>query len=472
MIDQDYLGTEFTGDSGNRYRIVSTIGSGSHGTTVFRAVKDDGVLVAVKVIRNSASEHNAIAWCENGRLIEREWEISQKLRALKHDHLLLIDDHAVVEGAEYHIMLLAESTLKVKVGKLGDVEILAVVQQLARALAELVAASVVHRDIKPSNILFQNGAWKLADFGISKDESRQNTATWTGSGTLDYRAPEVFVDGRENLLSDLYALGCVLYELRTGRPPFADHKDIRRAHEVEIPAPIDDIDPRLDRLIHHLLAKQPAVRPQSPEEVLRLALPVGAGSPLGQRYLRLASRYARAEGQTSLEEARKGRLRRLAAEAVARLENLLNQAVRDLETVPMDVEFIKDEHTSSWLIRLYGHQLSITLVGGGETADDLVCMGVLHVLAEGEQSGRYPTANLVCEEADETLRWSMLRFTPNQLAIDSERIGQQGQWTGLKEKELWTAWARRRDAIKPAVFRQSDLTAEELLETLISEAER
>ena len=135
---------------------------------------------------------------------------------------------------------------------------------------------MIHRDLKPANIwLAEDGSAKLGDFGIAQaiDRSRL-TMPGTMMGTAAYMAPEQ-AQGREvTARSDLYSLGCVLYELLTGRPPFDadDPLTVVSQHIHAQPAPPSEygaaLPEALERLVLRLLAKEPEARPASAEEVL------------------------------------------------------------------------------------------------------------------------------------------------------------------------------------------------------------
>ncbi|HEX8109522.1 MAG TPA: serine/threonine-protein kinase, partial [Kofleriaceae bacterium] len=163
--------------------------------------------------------------------------------------------------------------------------VLSIARQIAGALAAAHAQGIVHRDLKPDNVFLVpdpevpgGERIKLLDFGIAKlaDSSLSNmTSAGTLMGTPTYMAPEqcrgVAIDHRV----DLYALGCVIYELCCGRPPFVGEGtgDVLAAH-IHLPVPpmaalSPDIPPAVERLVQHLLAKAPAERMPSAEELIR-----------------------------------------------------------------------------------------------------------------------------------------------------------------------------------------------------------
>jgi serine/threonine-protein kinase len=138
------------------------------------------------------------------------------------------------------------------------------------ALACSHAAGIVHRDVKPANVLItSSGQAKLGDFGIARSMiDSAATATETGliMGTPQYMSPEQVRGASADARSDLYAVGCMLYESLTGRPPFLGDSafSIGYQHVAELPTPTRDLDPRLrrqtDEIVLRALAKDPVDR--------------------------------------------------------------------------------------------------------------------------------------------------------------------------------------------------------------------
>jgi serine/threonine protein kinase len=143
--------------------------------------------------------------------------------------------------------------------------------QIATVLSHAHAVPVVHRDLKPENVLVtDDGAVKVLDFGIAavlQPDADRLTATGTPMGTSLYMSPEQIRGSQVTPHSDLYALGCVLYELVSGYPVFGGDTDIDRwnRHLDAAPVPLrevrEDVPAELDRLVLDLLAKAPTQRP-------------------------------------------------------------------------------------------------------------------------------------------------------------------------------------------------------------------
>ncbi len=197
-----------------------------------------------------------------------------------------------VEGETLRELLLRRGTLPLA-------EALRLLRELASALAHAHAAGIVHRDLKPENILLSHGVAMVADFGVAKaldDASedalrsgRRLTTVSMALGTPAYMAPEQVRSARTvDHRADLYAFGCVAYELLTGAPPFAgrSHRATLAAQLEERPAPIaaqrPDLPPAFADLVMRCLAKAPPERPASAAELVRMldaaVAPGGSGT--------------------------------------------------------------------------------------------------------------------------------------------------------------------------------------------------
>jgi serine/threonine-protein kinase len=172
-------------------------------------------------------------------------------------------------------------------GSLGLDETVELAAQLGRGLDALHAHGIVHRDVKPSNVLLAgDGTAALADFGLARTaDSTRLTEEGQPVGTLHYLAPEL-IEGREAThASDLYALGCVLYECLVGAPPFAGRgvAEIGFAHLVESPADPHELRPELPRdvgaAVLSALAKSPSDRPTTATALARLLHVARTSSP-------------------------------------------------------------------------------------------------------------------------------------------------------------------------------------------------
>src|SRR5262249_35760883 len=156
---------------------------------------------------------------------------AQVLKKLNHPHILPIITAGVQENVAYIVTEYASGgslrdRIKQQAGQpLPLAEVLSVLTQIGQALSYAHQQHVVHRDLKPANILFNaQGEALLADFGIATVLTTTETQQVDRVGTPAYMAPEQF-EGMVSTKSDQYALGCVAYELLTGRKPFDSQTD-------------------------------------------------------------------------------------------------------------------------------------------------------------------------------------------------------------------------------------------------------
>ena len=235
---------------------------------------------------------------------------------LVHPHILSLFDSGEADGILYYVMPHVEGeSLRARLARehhLPIAEAARIVHEVASALDHAHANGIVHRDIKPENILLVGGTHAMvADFGLARAILRSTEAGLTGSrhivGTVHYMSPEQAgaITGEVDERSDLYSLGCVLFELLAGRPPFdAEHDLAVIGLHLREPPPLlrsirPDVPVSVEQLVDGLLQKDPAKRPQSAAELsaeLGRALsgdsppwyrigPLGGGPPLGRRGL-------------------------------------------------------------------------------------------------------------------------------------------------------------------------------------------
>ncbi len=205
---------------------------------------------------------------------------------LHHPHIVPLLAAGESDGVPYYTMPFVEGqSLRVRLadGPLPIQEAVSVLRDVARALAYAHEHGVVHRDIKPDNILLSGGTAAVTDFGVAKAVTAATTGVRGGLtslgvvlGTLAYMAPEQGAgDPATDHRADLYAFGCLAYEVLTGAPPFAARPpaELIAAHALEVPEPVavrrPDVPPGLAGLIVRCLGKRPADRPQSAVEVLQ-----------------------------------------------------------------------------------------------------------------------------------------------------------------------------------------------------------
>jgi eukaryotic-like serine/threonine-protein kinase len=214
------------------------------------------------------------------RSIARFHQEAQILARLQHPNVISVFDTGVDGGDRFIVMELVEGPTLRKLldteGRLAPERAGEIASRLASALGFAHAKAVIHRDVKPSNVLLPpDGGVKLADMGIARLLSPEAlTATLSVRGTALYISPEQVRGDRVDPRADLYSLGCVLFEMLTGRTPFeGDLAALSYAH-THTPAPrVRSINPAvpaaMDELVAAMLEKDPAQRPPTGEEVER-----------------------------------------------------------------------------------------------------------------------------------------------------------------------------------------------------------
>ena len=271
------------GDSfGGRYTIEKILGQGGMGLVLKARDTQLDEDVALKVIRSEFSQDPAFL-----EQLKSEIKLARKI---SNKYVLRTHDFGEAEGIPFVSMeYLKGVTLKQLVDDRGSLPlplILRIGRQIAEGLEAAHAVGVVHRDVKPINVMFDNrGDAKLMDFGLAAPASAKGTdAEGQIYGTPRYMAPEQVRGERVDPRTDLYSLGCVLYELATGFPPY-DHTNITELMKMHLGAPIPDpgeLNPGLPddfrNLLRLLMAKAKEERPATATEVVELLKLVASGA--------------------------------------------------------------------------------------------------------------------------------------------------------------------------------------------------
>ncbi|MFE0171285.1 tetratricopeptide repeat protein [Streptomyces sp. NPDC059002] len=267
-----------------RYRLLDLIGRGGMGE-VWRARDESlGRRVAVKCLKPMGHQHDQSFTRVLRERFRREARVAA---ALQHRGVTVVHDFGEYDGVLYLVMELLEgrnlSQLLEdnKQHPLPVDDVVEIAEQVASALAYTHEQGIVHRDLKPANIMrLSDGTVKICDFGIARlgaDIGFTSRLTGTGiaMGTPHYMSPEQISGDPVDQRSDLYSLGCVLYEIATGAPPFdledawavlVGHRDTApeppRRHRGELPE-------YFERVVLDLLAKEPADRPHDARDLGR-----------------------------------------------------------------------------------------------------------------------------------------------------------------------------------------------------------
>jgi serine/threonine-protein kinase len=261
------------GDLFGPYRLEARLGEGRTGV-VYRAVREGSGPVALKIMKSELSTDDVYR-----RRFAREVRAAGEVQ---NAHLASVLDSGEERGryfiaVEYvHGASLAER-LRAS-GPLAVPELVQLTAELASGLDALHRAGLVHRDVKPSNVILgEEGSAVLTDFGLAK--GRAYTALTTPGqvvGSLDYLAPELIEGTEATPASDVYALGCTIYEALVGAAPFAGRGvfQVAVAHLEEAPPDAasrrSDVTPELSDALLQALEKEPGRRPPTATAYARM----------------------------------------------------------------------------------------------------------------------------------------------------------------------------------------------------------
>ena len=270
-----------------RYRVERELGRGGM-AKVFQGV--DTVLgrqVAIKIL--------APRFADDESFVQRFRREAQAAARLSNPNVVSVFDTGADDGVHFIVMEYVEGRTLADYladgGRIMPDRAIEISESVCNALSAAHAQGVIHRDIKPGNIMLTpQGQVKVADFGIARMTTTAETVAQTAAvlGTASYLSPEQAQGQPVDARSDLYSLGCVAFEMVTGRPPFIGDSPVTVASKQVLEQPVPpsrlnpDVTPDLDAVILRALAKNPANRYQSAEELradldrARRGLPVEA----------------------------------------------------------------------------------------------------------------------------------------------------------------------------------------------------
>ena len=255
----------------SHYKILSKIGAGGMATVYLADDLRHERRVAIKVMKTEVDSAIGVA-----RFL-REIETVARL---SHPHILPLHDSGTIDDQPFFVMPYIEGeSLRARITRENRIsvdEALRFTIEVATALGYAHEHGLVHRDIKPENILLSHGIALVADFGLARsttsDQATALTRTNAMVGTPAYMSPEQ-IEGKSSIdaRADLYSLGCVLFEMLVGSPPFTGHWPLVAHQHVSVdPRPINELRPDLPahiaRAVMKSLSKDPASRYSSAAE--------------------------------------------------------------------------------------------------------------------------------------------------------------------------------------------------------------
>ncbi|MGI5347151.1 protein kinase domain-containing protein [Streptomyces sp. CA-250714] len=270
-----------------QYRLVEVLGRGGTGEVWLAEDTTLGREVAVKLLRDEIAAPGAVE-----RFRQEAWAAA----VLNHPHVLSVYDFGQDQGRCYLVMELVRGrSLRAELAETGGPlpveEACRYVRQAAAGLAAAHSAGVVHGDVEPGNLLLAESGVKVADFVLARAAGQADAASSDSGDSLEtssYLAPECGMGASAAPAADVYGLGCVLYELLCGRPPFTGKASAVAAQHIEA-APVPPRQPRpeisagVSALVLEMLAKDATARPTAAQVAERLrAEHLGGGTPTVQ----------------------------------------------------------------------------------------------------------------------------------------------------------------------------------------------
>ena len=265
---EKYIGKLLDG----RYEILEIIGVG--GMAVVYKAMDHRLnrLVAVKILKDD--------YLNDADFRRRFHGESQAVAMLSHPNIVSVYDVSKNGGLDYIVMELIDGiTLKQYMDQRSPLswrETLHFSMQIAKALEHAHSRGIIHRDIKPHNVMIlKDGSVKVADFGIARIASAQNTLTKEALGSVHYISPEQARGARVDNRSDIYSLGVVMYEMLTGRPPYDGETPVSVAIQHINGTPLSpsllngDIPTGLEQITMHAMCSDINIRYASVTDMLK-----------------------------------------------------------------------------------------------------------------------------------------------------------------------------------------------------------
>jgi len=279
----------FSAQFRGRYEILNLLGEGGMGSVYLANDKTLGREVAIKFLTEGQDP--------NAQAEDRFQEEARISANLKHDNIVALYDSGNENGTPYLVFERVDGRpLKDEIqaspgGRLTSARTLEIARDILSGLVLAHGHKIIHRDLKPGNIMIRRDDERamILDFGMAKSDFRDGFQTKHGLilGTPLYMAPELLRKGVVNEKTDVYAVGCTLYQCLAGRPPYFDPSEIKVVKMQISPKaapPLsnfnDRVDARLASCVHRSLEKDPARRYQTAREMLEDIERIIAGKPL------------------------------------------------------------------------------------------------------------------------------------------------------------------------------------------------
>lgn len=281
---------------------------------VFKGTGPDGA-VAIKRLKITA---NAAA--------HREMNIGRVLASRSLQHVVpVLDSGQDAETDRYYLVMpVCDYSLQDHLNRVGQLDWATakpIILDIIHGLLEV--GDIVHRDLKPGNVLWHEGRWKIADFGIAKFvEDSTSLQTLRDALTPAFGAPEQWLGESPTRATDVYALACMMHVMINGRPPFVGEMETVRQGHLQAPPPsLTGVPPSLSSLVLHMLRKPPPLRPSLERcEAVMQAVDQPA---------RPASNALAAAAHKITEQETAAEAERRAAEALAKQRALMSKAAQD-----------------------------------------------------------------------------------------------------------------------------------------------
>lgn len=247
-----------------RYDETKPLGDPGGFAAVYAGLSADDTPVAIKIFHRGMNQNAS-----------RELEFALSRRGKAASHIVTIHDGGVDATAGKPAIVMAKGEYSLshyskKQGPISEAKACAIGRDIVDGLLEVSAW--VHRDLKPANVIWCAGRWQLVDFGIARiADAATAVGTMKGYLSAQYAAPEQWNNERATHATDVYALGCIIHELLTGKPLFngTSTTDLARQHRMETPR-ISAVSPALQSLLFGMLAKPQVTRPTLEELRRRL----------------------------------------------------------------------------------------------------------------------------------------------------------------------------------------------------------